>query len=320
MLLGGGPPGSVPVTRRDSRDLAASACLALTCPSGCRHRPGPPVGLIRSLSAPFGRDPSQMCHSVTLPRPVPTVDPLPGRRTRPMPMLAEVVDAVVGIDTHRDTHQVEIALPTGAPIATCTITNDSRGYTGLLAWIAEHTPGPRLAVSIEGTRSYGTGVARAVGAAGLAVIECRATQTQDPPRPGQVRPDRRAPGRAVALQLQRRPAARPPAPTATATPCGSCWAPATTSPPTSTAQINRLRALLLRPATDDRPRARPRRAHRRHPDRPGPPPRCPATPPAPRPCATPRSAASPWPCARPRRALTANRASCRPSSTTSPPA
>ena len=86
-------------------------------------------------------------------------------------MLAELVDAVVGIDTHRDTHQVEIALPTGAPIATCSITNDTRGYAELLAWIAEHTPGPRLAVSIEGTRSYGVGVTRALGAAGLAVIE-----------------------------------------------------------------------------------------------------------------------------------------------------
>jgi transposase len=29
-----------------------------------------------------------------------------------MPMLAEVVDAVVGVDTHRDTHEAEIALPT----------------------------------------------------------------------------------------------------------------------------------------------------------------------------------------------------------------
>ena len=28
-------------------------------------------------------------------------------------MLAELVDAVVGVDTHRDTHEVEIALPTG---------------------------------------------------------------------------------------------------------------------------------------------------------------------------------------------------------------
>jgi len=45
-----------------------------------------------------------------------------------VPMLAELVDAVVGVDTHRDTHDVEIALPTGAPIATCTIRNDSRGY------------------------------------------------------------------------------------------------------------------------------------------------------------------------------------------------
>ena len=92
-----------------------------------------------------------------------------------MPMLAELVDAVVGVDTHRDTHHVEIALPTGAPIATCTISNDTRGFTGLLAWIAEHAPGPagqaRLAVSIEGTRSYGLGLSRAVRAAGLAVIE-----------------------------------------------------------------------------------------------------------------------------------------------------
>src|SRR5690349_19727083 len=99
-------------------------------------------------------------------------DPLPAGRTRPLPMLAEVVDAVVGVDTHRDTHEVQIALPTGAPIATCSISNDSRGYAGLLAWIAEHAPGPRLAVSIEGTRSYGVGLARALTAAGLVVVEC----------------------------------------------------------------------------------------------------------------------------------------------------
>jgi transposase len=86
-------------------------------------------------------------------------------------MLAELVDAVVGVDTHRDTHQVEIADRHGVPIATCSITNDTRGYAQLLAFIVEHTPGPRLAVSIEGTRSYGVGVTRALGAAGLPVIE-----------------------------------------------------------------------------------------------------------------------------------------------------
>jgi transposase len=52
------------------------------------------------------------------------------------------------------------------------ICNDSAGYAHLLAWIAEHTPGPRLAASVEGTRSYGIGVARALAAAGVLVIEC----------------------------------------------------------------------------------------------------------------------------------------------------
>jgi transposase len=89
-----------------------------------------------------------------------------------VPMLAELVDAVVGVDTHRDTHQVEIALPNGAPIAVTTISNDSSGYAELLAWIVDHTPGSRLAVSIEGTRSYGVGLARAATAAGLIVLEC----------------------------------------------------------------------------------------------------------------------------------------------------
>ena len=35
-----------------------------------------------------------------------------------MTMLAETIDAVIGIDTHRDSHEVEIADPAGKPIAT----------------------------------------------------------------------------------------------------------------------------------------------------------------------------------------------------------
>jgi len=89
-----------------------------------------------------------------------------------MTMLAEVVDAVIGIDTHRDSHEVEIADPAGRPIAVLRIGNDSAGFAQLLAAIAEVTPGSRVAVSIEGTRSYGIGLARALAAAGLLVIEC----------------------------------------------------------------------------------------------------------------------------------------------------
>ena len=42
-------------------------------------------------------------------------------------MLAEVVDAVVGGDTHRDTHALELTAPSGATIATLMIGNDERG-------------------------------------------------------------------------------------------------------------------------------------------------------------------------------------------------
>src|SRR5438270_1348514 len=86
-------------------------------------------------------------------------------------MLAEIVDAVIGVDTHRDFHQVEIAYPSGAVIATRSFSNDSVGYAQTLAWVFEHAPGPRLVISIEGTRSYGAGLARAAATAGLSVIE-----------------------------------------------------------------------------------------------------------------------------------------------------
>jgi transposase len=87
-------------------------------------------------------------------------------------MLADVVDAVVGVDTHRDIHHAEIAHPSGAVIATCSVRNTSAGYADLLAWAREHAPGPRLAACIEGTRSYGSGLSRAAASAGLLVIEC----------------------------------------------------------------------------------------------------------------------------------------------------
>jgi len=86
-------------------------------------------------------------------------------------MLAEMVDGVIGVDTHRDFHQVEVARPSGAVIATHTFKNDSAGHAEALAWMVKHAPGPRLVISIEGTRSYGVGLARAAATAGLAVIE-----------------------------------------------------------------------------------------------------------------------------------------------------
>ncbi len=88
-----------------------------------------------------------------------------------MTRLAELVDAVVGIDTHRDTHEAEIADPFGSAIAALSIANDEAGFAALLAWISQHAPGPRVVVAVEGTRSFGIGLARALAAAGVAVLE-----------------------------------------------------------------------------------------------------------------------------------------------------
>jgi hypothetical protein len=67
---------------------------------------------------------------------------------------------------------VEIADPTGKPVTTMRIGNDSAGFAQLLAAITELAPAPRIAVSVEGSRSYGIGLARALVAGGLLVIEC----------------------------------------------------------------------------------------------------------------------------------------------------
>jgi transposase len=89
-----------------------------------------------------------------------------------MSMLAEVADAVIGTGTHRDSHEVEIADAAGRPVAVMRIGNDSGGFAQLLAAIAELAPGPRVVACIEGSRSYGIGLARALAGAGLLVIEC----------------------------------------------------------------------------------------------------------------------------------------------------
>ena len=140
-----------------------------------------------------------------------------------MSMLADVIDAVIGVDTHRDVHHAEIAYPSGAVIAACSVPNTSSGYAQLLDWARQHAPGPRLAVSIEGTRSYGAGLARAAAAAGLVVIECEHPTRRTRRGKGKSDPVDAHLAVLTALQLD---AAKLPTPRAdgTARSCASCWA------------------------------------------------------------------------------------------------
>ncbi|GLZ50378.1 IS110 family transposase [Actinomycetospora sp. NBRC 106375] len=209
------------------------------------------VGLIRSLSA-CGRDSSQMCRSVTSSQAGADLTAVPGREHRPMPMLAETVDAVVGVDTHRDTHELEIAHPTGAVIATCTVPNTSDGFARALGWITQHAPGPRVVAAVEGTRSYGSALARALGGAGLVVLE--AEQPTASERRGRGKTDAIDAHLAVLWALRLDPA-RLPTPRADgdreALRTLLCAREEITT--AATGQINRLKALLR--DGDDRDRA-----------------------------------------------------------------
>ena len=74
-----------------------------------------------------------------------------------MSMLTGNVDAVIGVDTHRDTHTVAVVDPTGGVLATTELATDAFGYRRMLAFAVEHAPGRRV-WAIEGTGSFGAGL------------------------------------------------------------------------------------------------------------------------------------------------------------------
>jgi transposase len=88
-----------------------------------------------------------------------------------MPMLAESVDAVIGVDTHTDTHTACLIDRTGREVATTTVEATPDGYAQLVAWATRLAPGPQLLWAVEGCRSHGTGLLRALSAAGHQAVE-----------------------------------------------------------------------------------------------------------------------------------------------------
>lgn len=86
-------------------------------------------------------------------------------------MLADQVDAVIGVDTHHDTHTASVVTPLGAELAHLQAPADAAGYQALLDFARIYAPGPRVVWALEGTRSHGTGLNRALQAGGERVVE-----------------------------------------------------------------------------------------------------------------------------------------------------
>ncbi|MCZ2818712.1 IS110 family transposase [Modestobacter sp. VKM Ac-2984] len=87
-----------------------------------------------------------------------------------MSMLAELVEVVIGVDTHSQTHTAAVVdAHTGGVLARATVIADPDGYQALVE-LAEQHSGLR-AWAMEGTGGYGAGLARHLGEAGELVIE-----------------------------------------------------------------------------------------------------------------------------------------------------
>jgi transposase len=87
-----------------------------------------------------------------------------------MAMLADLVELVIGVDTHKETHTAAVvAATTGAVISQATVTATPAGYRRLLALANRHSG--RRVWAVEGTGGYGAGLTRFLAAHQEQVVE-----------------------------------------------------------------------------------------------------------------------------------------------------
>lgn len=86
-----------------------------------------------------------------------------------MTMLAEIVDVVIGVDTHKHTHTAAAVNTVGAALEHVTEATDPDGYAALVELADRH--GGLRAWAIEGANGYGAGLARFLAERGEWVIE-----------------------------------------------------------------------------------------------------------------------------------------------------
>ena len=98
-----------------------------------------------------------------------------------------------GVDTHLDVHVAAALDPLGGLLGTERFDTDSAGYKALLAWLEAF--GDVTKIGVEGTGSYGAGLARYLRRVGVEVIEVDRPNRAEAPAQRQVRSPRRRRGR-----------------------------------------------------------------------------------------------------------------------------
>ena len=86
------------------------------------------------------------------------------------------VDVYGGVDTHRDVHVAAVVDSTGRVLGTAPFAANKAGYEQLGDWLQSH--GRVVRIGVEGTGSYGAGLARYLTEAGVEVVEVNRANRQ----------------------------------------------------------------------------------------------------------------------------------------------
>jgi transposase len=125
-----------------------------------------------------------------------------------MAHLAGDVDVIIGVGTHLDSHTAAACSAAGRQLARAQIPATPAGYARLLGWAGAAAGGGQVAWAIEGTRSYGAGLARYLAAGGEQVTEIDGSHHLGKRRAGKsdaidaVRAARELPARPHAAQMR----------------------------------------------------------------------------------------------------------------------
>ncbi len=120
------------------------------------------------------------------------IGPSPHYAVTAMPSLnLQRTDVVVGVDTHKDEHMAVALDGIGGQLGSYALPATPEGYAALLCWARRH--GRLVAFGVEGTGSYGSGLARYLRRQGVRVYE-----VSRPPRRG----ERRAAGKSDLIDAE----------------------------------------------------------------------------------------------------------------------
>lgn len=88
-----------------------------------------------------------------------------------------------GIDSHKDAIHVAVITAIGQPVADREFPTTRAGHRRAMAWLIEH--GPLSDVGLEGTSSYGRGIATELTKAAIPVIEVTRTRPAERRKQGE---------------------------------------------------------------------------------------------------------------------------------------